>query len=174
MRIAVIADTHVPSRGPDLPAACRARLQSADAIVHAGDHSSAESLHRLRALGPPVFAIAVNVDDAAIRAALPRESEIRLGGIRIAILHDAGPLRGRHMRLARRFPESEIVIFGHSHIPLVEHDDERRRIINPGSPTDRRRQPHHTMAELVIRPDRPPCARIIVVDPPGRDAEQND
>lgn len=174
MRIAVIADTHFPSRGPELPGACRRRLSGADAIVHAGDHSSAESLHRLRGLGPPVYAVAGNVDDEIIRATVPHEIEVTLGGIRVAVIHDAGPARGRHARLARRFPDADVVIFGHSHIPVVERDPQARLFINPGSPTDRRRQPHHTMAELVIRPGAPPVARIIVVDPDRGDTGEND
>jgi len=145
--IAIISDTHMPKGGRRLPGACRARLAAAEAIVHAGDLSTLAVLDELRAIGPPVTAVHGNVDDAAARAALPQTAVVSLGARRIAVLHDAGPATGRLARMRRRFPDADAVIFGHSHIPLLESTpDGAFSIVNPGSPTERRRAPAHTMA----------------------------
>ena len=146
MRIAVIADTHMP-RGPRrLPDACTDQLSAADWIIHAGDLMTLSVLTQLQSLGPPVLAVHGNVDDAAVRAALPEVETLDSPGGRLVVVHDAGPAQGRLQRMRRRFPDAAAVIFGHSHIPLHEHsDDGRFQIFNPGSPTERRRQPRHTM-----------------------------
>jgi len=174
MRIAIISDTHFPSRGATLPPLCRERLAAADLIVHAGDHCTLESVHALGGIGPPVRAVHGNADDPTVRAALPAILEFHLCGCHIVVVHDAGPARGRHDRMRRRFPSADIVIFGHSHIPIREFDEDGRLLVNPGSPTDRRRQPHHTMAEVVLAPGRAPVAEILVVDRDGGRAHQND
>jgi putative phosphoesterase len=174
MRIAVISDTHFPARGGVLPTQCRERLAVADLIIHAGDHCTLESVHVLGGVGPPVHAVRGNVDDRAVRAALPASIELHVAGHRIAVIHDAGPSRGRHERMRHRFPSAGIVIFGHSHIPIVEHGADGLVLVNPGSPTDRRRQPHHTMAELNLRPGHPPVAEIVLVDDDDGRAGQND
>jgi hypothetical protein len=123
------------------------RLRSADVIVHAGDLSTMEVLGDLRAVGPRVVAVHGNVDDAAVRAVLPESATLDLDGITVAVIHDAGPRTGRIQRLRRRFPGADAVIFGHSHIPLRESDPATGfQILNPGSPTERRRAPCHTMA----------------------------
>jgi hypothetical protein len=150
-RAAVIADTHLPRAGRTLPPGCLRRLRSAELILHAGDIRSVEVLEQLRALGPPVLAVHGNVDDPALRAQLPETLELRLGGRRLGMIHDAGPAAGRLARLRRRFPSCEAVIFGHSHIPLLERH-EGFTIFNPGSPTDRRRQAEHTMGMLSCGP----------------------
>lgn len=149
MRVAVIADTH--SR--PLPEACVRRLRGADLIVHAGDHSSLTSLEELRALGPPVEAVFGNVDEQALRDALPKELVVEAGDVRIGMAHVPGPAVGREARLAARFPGCMAVVYGHTHRPQVErHGDVW--ILNPGSPTDRRRAPERTMLELTIRGTR--------------------
>ena len=117
---------------------------TADLIVHAGDFTAASALAELEAFGPPVVAVHGNVDDAVLRARLPAERMLAAGGARIALLHDAGRAQGRLGRLRRRFPDADAVVFGHSHIPQWEAE-EGFQIFNPGSPTDRRRQPRHTM-----------------------------
>ena len=145
--IAVISDTHLPKGRRRLPEDCLTRLAAAEAIVHAGDIRTLEVLEQLRAIGPPVTAVRGNVDDAAVRAALPEAATLAVGGRTIAVLHDAGPANGRLRRLRRRFPGADAVIFGHSHIPLIETaPDGGFTIVNPGSPTERRRAPAHTMA----------------------------
>jgi putative phosphoesterase len=144
VELAIIGDTHMPKGARALPPACVERLAAADAILHTGDLMTLGVLEALMALGPPVHAVHGNVDDAATRARLPETLELELGGVRIAMVHDAGPAAGRLARLRRRFPHAGAVVFGHSHIPLHEEGG-GLQIFNPGSPTERRRQPHHTM-----------------------------
>ncbi len=144
MLIAIIADTHMPRGSRELPEACVERLRTAELILHAGDISTAAVLAELRALGPPVLAVHGNVDERALVESLPAELEVELDGVRLAMTHDAGAAEGRVARLRRRFPRADAVVFGHSHIPLAEAD-QGLQIFNPGSPTERRRQPRHTM-----------------------------
>ncbi len=152
MVIAIISDTHLPRGERTLPETCLTRLRAADLIVHAGDLSALSVLAALTELGPPVVGVHGNVDDAAVRAALPQTAVFRAGARwRIAVIHDAGAARGRLERMRRRFPDVDAVIFGHSHIPLHEADAGGFQIFNPGSPTDRRRQPHPTMGLAYAR-----------------------
>ena len=144
MLIATISDTHLPRGKRRLPDDCVERLKQADLILHAGDISTADVLADIEQLGPPVKAVYGNVDDAELRTRLPERLELDADGARIAMVHDAGPAKGRLNRLRKRFPDARAVVFGHSHIPLHEEAD-GFQIFNPGSPTDRRRQPRHTM-----------------------------
>jgi uncharacterized protein len=143
MLIAVISDTHLPRGQRRIPDACLERLAQADLILHAGDFSTPEVLHDLEAIGP-VAGVAGNVDSEALRLLLPETRVVQAGGARIGMVHDAGPAAGRLERMRRRFPDVDAVVFGHSHIPLHEQAG-GFQIFNPGSPTDRRRQPRHTM-----------------------------
>jgi uncharacterized protein len=146
VELAIISDTHMPLRGRALPRECVKRLTSADLILHAGDFMEASVLEEIAALGPPVHAVRGNVDSVELQARLPLTRIVEAAGARIAIVHDAGPATGRLERLRRRFPDTQAVVFGHSHMPLLELDrDGRFAIFNPGSPTERRRSPHHTM-----------------------------
>jgi putative phosphoesterase len=146
MVLAIISDTHLPRGRRALPAACVERLRAADLVLHAGDLAAATVLDELEALGPPVAAVHGNADDAQLRRRLPAQRVVEAGGARIAVLHDAGAAAGRLARLQRRFAGCDAVVFGHSHIPLHERDPATGfQIFNPGSPTDRRRQPRHTM-----------------------------
>jgi uncharacterized protein len=142
LRLAILSDTHLPRGTRALPVE---HLRAADAIVHAGDLSTAAVLDELLALGPPVVAVHGNVDDAAVRARLPERVAFDAGGVEIGVIHDAGPAKGRLARMRAAFPGCAAVVFGHSHIPLHETDDEGFQIFNPGSPTDRRRSPCHTL-----------------------------
>lgn len=145
MLLAIVSDTHMPRRDRALPPACVQRLQQADLILHVGDLSDLTMLAELEAYGP-VAAIHGNVDDAEVRGRLPTERVVEVERARIAIVHDAGPAAGRLARLRGRFPEADAVVFGHSHLPLHERSpDGAFQIFNPGSPTERRRAPRHTM-----------------------------
>jgi putative phosphoesterase len=149
VRLAIISDTHLPRGTRTLPPACVEHLRAADAILHAGDLMERSVLAELEALGPPVHAVRGNVDSAELQAHLPLTRIVDAAGARIALIHDAGPADGRLHRMRTRFPEAQAVVFGHSHIPLHE---ERGgfQIFNPGSPTDRRRSPHHTMGLATV------------------------
>jgi len=144
MRLGIVSDTHLPRGNRALPDDCLERLAAADAILHAGDLMELSVLELLQSLGPPVHAIRGNVDSAELQARLPLVRTVEAAGTRIAMIHDAGPADGRLARMRRRFPEADAVVFGHSHLPLHEERD-GFAIFNPGSPTERRRAPHHTM-----------------------------
>jgi uncharacterized protein len=139
---AVIADTHIPSRARTLPESLTPYLDRADLILHAGDLMDPALLDELAAHAP-VEAVRGNLD----LPGLPETLELEFGGVRVAMIHDCGPRRGRRARARRRFPDARVVVFGHSHIPLLE-DEAGLMLLNPGSPTDRRRQPLHTFALL--------------------------
>jgi uncharacterized protein len=161
VEIAIVSDTHLPRGLRRLPDACLERLRVADLIIHAGDLMRLEVLDQMRALNR-VVAVHGNVDDAGVRAALPESAMVNAGEHRIAVVHDAGPAAGRLRRLQTRFPEAGAVVFGHSHIPLHERGPDGFQIFNPGSPTDRRRQPHHTMG--ICRAGRTLEFRLIELD----------
>jgi putative phosphoesterase len=144
MQIAIISDTHMPRGDRTIPPGCLDRCREADAILHAGDLSDVAVLELLRALGPPVHAIHGNVDTAAIRALLPPRLERPFEGVRLGMIHAPGPTAGRLERLRAAFPDCQAVVFGHTHMP--EHAErDGFQIFNPGSPTERRRAPVHTM-----------------------------
>jgi putative phosphoesterase len=151
MRLAIISDTHLPRGTRALPPACVERLRAADLILHAGDLSTLAVLDLLEELGPPVAAVHGNVDTVEVARRLPAARVVDAGGVPIGMLHDAGPARGRLERLREHFDGCAAVVFGHSHIPLHETSaDGAFQIFNPGSPTDRRRQPRHTMGEATV------------------------
>lgn len=144
MRLAIIADTHMP-RGPRrLPEACIRHLREADLIIHAGDLTGEAVLEQLRQYGE-LAAVHGNVDEPAVRRRLPERLELELKGVRLGVIHDGGARTGRLERLQRRFPQADAVIFGHSHLPAHETGPRGFQIFNPGSPTERRRAPNRTM-----------------------------
>ena len=153
MRLAVISDTHLPRGARALPERCVELIRGADLLLHAGDVSTAEVLAEFERIGPPVAAVQGNIDSAELRERLPLERVVEAEGARIAMLHDAGPRRGRLERMRARFPDADAVVFGHSHMPLHEERD-GFQIFNPGSPTDRRRQPSHTMGMATVEGGR--------------------
>lgn len=151
MLIAVISDTHLPRGGRRLPEGCVERIAAADLLLHAGDFSTLEVLRELEAIGPPVVGVHGNVDSADLRRLLPAERVVEADGARIALVHDAGPRAGRLERMRRRFGErADAVVFGHSHMPVHERADDGFQIFNPGSPTERRRAPAHTMGLIHV------------------------
>jgi hypothetical protein len=142
--IAVISDTHLPRGERRIPENCLARLAEADLILHAGDFVSIDALRTLEEIGPPLAGVHGNVDAEQVRRLLPARRTVEADGVKIGMIHDAGPSRGRIERMRAAFPDAAAVVYGHSHIPMHEKSD-GFQLFNPGSPTDRRRQPNHTM-----------------------------
>ncbi len=141
----ILADTHIPRRARTLPEGLVAYLERADLVLHAGDLIGPSVLEELSAYNAPAHAVRGNVDMPGLD--LPEALQLDFGGARIAMIHDSGRKEGRRKRLGKRFPEARVVIFGHSHIPFLE-DENGLLLLNPGSPTDKRRQPKHTFALL--------------------------
>ena len=159
MRVVVLADTHAPRRWTTCPPPVAARLRRADLILHEGDVCTADVLAELAAYAP-VRAVLGNNDGPDVASwGAPPALELDLDGLPVAMIHDSGDAKGRLARMRRRFPHASLVVYGHSHIPLDEAD-EQLRIFNPGSPTDRRRQPHGTVGVLRIEAGRLVEARI--------------
>lgn len=146
MDLVVVADTHLRAGLDGLPDEVVVALGRADAIVHAGDVVSKAALDQLRRLGT-VHAVLGN-NDVELAGHLPAELFLDLAGVRVAVLHDSGPARGRAARLARRHPTAQVVIFGHSHVPVNEPGIGGQLLFNPGSPTQRRAQPFPTFGRL--------------------------
>jgi uncharacterized protein len=162
VRIIALADTHAPRRWRSCPAAVAAWLRQADVILHAGDICTAAVLTEL-AQYAPVHAVLGNNDGPDVTQwGAPATLQIELAGLRVAMIHDSGAAAGRLRRMRAAFPSAELVIFGHSHIPL-DASDGALRIFNPGSPTDRRRQPHGTLGVLDIAAGALMSARIVPV-----------
>jgi putative phosphoesterase len=151
--VAVISDTHLPRGTRQIPQACVASMRASDLILHAGDFTYPEVLAELESLGPPVVGVHGNIDVAELRERLPEARVVNAGGAKIAMVHDAGPSAGRLERMRTRFPEADALVFGHSHTPLHEERD-GFQIFNPGSPTDKRRQPHFTMGVARVEDGR--------------------
>jgi uncharacterized protein len=148
-RVAVIADTHLPRGEKSLPDECVARCEAAALILHLGDVVAASVLDELRALGPPVEAVYGNMDEPALRESLPQRHVVEVGGARLGLVHIPGPRTGREARLVARFPDCGAVLYGHTHVPQLERH-EGVWILNPGSPTERRKAPERSMLELEI------------------------
>lgn len=162
MRIAVLSDTHSPRHWKQCPPAVAAALDGVDLILHAGDVCRVETLEELSAYAP-VQAVLGNNDGPDVAAwGAPETLEVELGGVRLAMLHDSGAATGRGRRLKRLFPDADLVVFGHSHIPWDEVTD-GQRAFNPGSPSDKRRQPRGTMGELMIEDGALVSTRIFPV-----------
>jgi uncharacterized protein len=143
----------LPRGARRLPDECVRLLRGADLILHAGDFVSAAFLEELRALGPPVAGVCGNMDEPALKEALPRERVVEAGQMRIGMVHVPGPAVSREARLAARFPDCQAVVYGHTHVPQVERF-QHLWILNPGSPTERRSAPVHSMLVLEIRRSR--------------------
>jgi uncharacterized protein len=162
VRVIVLSDTHAPRRWRSCPPAVAAWLRQADAILHAGDVCTADVLTELAQYAPVQAVLGNNDGPDVARWGAPATLQIELGGLRVAMIHDSGQAAGRLRRMRTAFPSAELVIFGHSHIPL-DTGDGGLRIFNPGSPTDRRRQPHGTLGVLDIADGTLAAARIVAV-----------
>jgi uncharacterized protein len=162
VRVVVLSDTHAPRRWRQCPPRVAEQLRGADLILHAGDVCTAAVLDELAGYAP-VTAVAGNNDGPDVAAwGAAQTAELDLDGLSVAMIHDSGPRTGRLVRMRRQFPASDLVVFGHSHIPLDESGG-GLRIFNPGSPTDRRRQPHGTLGLLRIEDGRLIEASIVPV-----------
>jgi putative phosphoesterase len=160
--VVVLADTHIRRHSTRrLPAAVYAALESADLVLHAGDVVTGELLDELAGFAPTQAVLGNN--DAELVGRLPEQRCFTVDGLRIAMVHDSGARKGREARLRRRFPTSDLVVFGHSHIPLDGEGLDGQRLFNPGSPTERRRQPEHTYGRLRIDGGALVEHRIVVV-----------
>lgn len=148
-RLLLISDTHIPGRARELPLAVRRAADAADLTVHAGDWVRASVLDDLQSHGE-VLGVWGNNDGDDLRARLPEIARRTIEGVRVAVIHETGDARSRERRMTADFPDTDVLIFGHSHIPWDTTTPSGLRLLNPGSPTDRRRQPQHTYLTLVI------------------------
>ncbi|HEY1854432.1 MAG TPA: metallophosphoesterase family protein [Solirubrobacterales bacterium] len=150
--IAIIADTHMPRGARRLPERCVELVREAEAVIHVGDFHALPALKEIEALNPRLHAVHGNVDEPALRALLPETLTVGVGGGRtLALIHDAGPAKGRLARMRKRFPQADAAVFGHSHMPLHEVGEGELagfEIFNPGSPTERRRALRPSMGLL--------------------------
>ena len=144
MKLLLISDTHVPKRARALPAQVLAAVDAADVVIHAGDWVDAATLDLLEQRARRLVGVWGNNDGPELRRRLPEVAHVELGGLRFAVVHETGPAKGREARCSTRFPDTDVLVFGHSHIPWDTTAPGGLRLLNPGSPTDRRRQPHGT------------------------------
>jgi putative phosphoesterase len=141
VRLLLIADTHVPTRARDLPAPVWEEVAKADVVIHAGDWIALELLDELESRAARLVACWGNNDGPALRARMPERADVTLAGVRFTVVHETGAATGREARMSRLYPDSDVLVFGHSHIPWDTTTKTGLRLLNPGSPTDRRRQP---------------------------------
>ena len=151
--VVVLSDTHIHRGGSRrLPDAAYAHLERADVVLHAGDVVTGEVLDELAGFAP-VHAVLGNNDHELV-GVLPEVLELDLDGVRVGMVHDSGDASGRARRMRRKFPDADVVVFGHSHIPWLEPGVDGQLLLNPGSPTERRRQPVHTLATFDVEDGR--------------------
>jgi putative phosphoesterase len=171
VRVAVLSDTHAPRFWTSCPPAVAQRLRGVDLILHAGDVCTASVLDELSAFAP-VRVVLGNNDRPEVAAwGAEPTLDLDLDGLRVGMVHDSGPAKGRPARLRRMFPDAQLVVFGHSHIPW-DHAEEGQRSFNPGSPTDRRRQPRGTMGLLRIEAGRLRSVRVVPVTPARSESDR--
>jgi putative phosphoesterase len=154
VRLLLVSDTHLPKRAKVLPAPLLDELPRADVVVHAGDWVDTATLDLLEERSRRLVAVYGNNDGPALRARLPEVAYADLGGLRLGVVHETGPAQGREARCAARFPDLDVLVFGHSHIPWDTTASTGLRLLNPGSPTDRRRQPHCTYLTAAVTDGR--------------------
>jgi putative phosphoesterase len=151
MKLLLISDTHVPKRAKELPARLWQEIDEADVVVHAGDWVEVSLLDAIESRARRLIGVAGNNDGPELWARLPEVATAELAGVRFAVVHETGAAGGRETRCAAKFPDADVLVFGHSHIPWDTVADTGLRLLNPGSPTDRRRQPHHTYMTAEVR-----------------------
>jgi uncharacterized protein len=149
-RLLVIADTHVPKRAKDLPAEVWSAVDSSDVVIHAGDWVDLSLLDELESKARRLIGVYGNNDHGALRERLPEVARVEIEGVRFGVIHETGPAKGREARCAPRYPDLDVLVFGHSHIPWDTTTATGLRLLNPGSPTDRRRQPSCTYLTAAV------------------------
>lgn len=154
MRLLLIADTHVPKRARVLPTEVLDAVEAADVVFHAGDWVDTGTLDLLESRSKQLVAVYGNNDGPALRERLPLVARVELEGCRFAVVHETGPAQGRERRCAAQFPDTDVLVFGHSHIPWESSAPSGLRLLNPGSPTDRRRQPYATYMTVFVEGGR--------------------
>lgn len=150
VRLLLVSDTHVPLRAKRLPSELLRETERADAVIHAGDWVDTATLDLLEARTRRLIGVFGNNDGPELRERLPEVARAELGGLRFGVVHETGTARGREARCAERFPDLDVLVFGHSHIPWDTRAPGGLRLLNPGSPTDRRRRPYCTYMTLVV------------------------
>lgn len=159
-----MSDTHVPKRARALPAQLLAAVDEADVVIHAGDWVDAATLDLLEAQSRRLVGVWGNNDGPELRRRLPEVARFELDGVRVAVVHETGPAAGREARCDQAFPETDVLVFGHSHIPWDTVTPAGLRLLNPGSPTDRRRQPVCTYVTAEIADGRLDAVSLVAVD----------
>lgn len=154
VRVTVVADTHVPARARDLPDEVWRAVQGADLVVHAGDWVAEDLLDRFEERAAHLLACHGNNDPPGLVARLPEVARAVVAGVRLGVVHETGPATGRERRCDARFDDLDLLVFGHSHVPWDSTTPRGTRLLNPGSPTDRRRQPACTYVTLTLHDGR--------------------
>ena len=144
VRLLIVADTHVPKRAHDLPPEVWRDLEAAEVVMHAGDWVDERLLDEFEARARRLVAVWGNNDHGALRTRLPEVARVEIEGVRFGVVHETGAAKGREERCSEEYADLDVLVFGHSHIPWDTTSDSGLRLLNPGSPTDRRRQPHGT------------------------------
>jgi uncharacterized protein len=166
----LLADTHVPVRARDLPVDVWAAVDRADVVVHAGDWVDVSLLDALEKRTRQVIGVVGNNDGPALRRRLPEVARAEIDGVQLVVVHETGPAKGRESRMSQRFPDADVLVFGHSHIPWDSTTPSGLRLLNPGSPTDRRQQPACTyltaatmngvISDVVLHPLPAPAVKV--------------
>jgi putative phosphoesterase len=154
MRLVLISDTHLPVRAKKLPESVWDAIERADVVIHAGDWVSVGLLDELEARATRVIGCWGNNDGPELRTRLPEVARVTLDGLSVAVVHETGPATGREARCEAAYPGIGLLVFGHSHIPWDTTTPGGLRLLNPGSPTDRRRQPYCTYQTATITAGR--------------------
>ncbi|MEW2416574.1 metallophosphoesterase [Streptomyces sp. NPDC046866] len=169
MDLLLMSDTHLPVRAKALPAELLDLVPRADVVLHAGDWVDTATLDLLEARARRLVGVFGNNDGPDLRARLPEVAYAELGGLRFGVVHETGPAQGRERRCAERFPDLDVLVFGHSHIPWDSVAGDRLRLLNPGSPTDRRRQPYCTYMTVRVARGRLAEVRLHRLSRPDRE-----
>jgi putative phosphoesterase len=153
VELLLLADTHIPKRAKDLPPQVWAEVDRVDVVIHAGDWVDLASFEALDRRAQRLIACWGNNDGPDLRARMPERADVTLGGLRFTVTHETGASTGRDKRMASAYPDTDVLVFGHSHIPWDTTTDTGLRLLNPGSPTDRRRQPYCTYMTASVADD---------------------